>query len=44
MREYGRTSRRDGDPNDRHYDRKLEQEIKRVDPRDLDAMLRDEDE
>jgi len=45
LREYGRTSRRpDSDPNDRHYDRKLEQEIKRMDPRDLDALLRDDDE
>jgi hypothetical protein len=44
LREYGRTSRRPGsDPNDRHYDRALEQEIKRMDPRDLDALLRDED-
>lgn len=25
------------------YDRKLEQEIKRMDPRDLDAMLRDDE-
>jgi hypothetical protein len=30
--------------NDRHYDRKLEREIKRMDPLDLDAMLRDDDE
>ena len=45
LREYGRTSRRSGaDPNDRQYDRKLEQEIKRMDPRDLDAMLRDDEE
>lgn len=45
MREYGRTSRRPGaDPNDRHYDRKLEQEIKRMDPKELDAMLRDDEE
>ena len=45
LREYGRTSRRPGaDPNDRHYDRKLEREIKRMDPRDLDAMLREDDE
>ena len=45
LREYGRTSRRQGaDPNDRHYDRKLEREIKRMDPRDLDTMLREDDE
>lgn len=45
LREYARTSRRPGaDPNDRRYDRKLEREINRMDPRDLDAMLRDGDE
>jgi hypothetical protein len=45
LRVYGRTSRRPGaDPNDRHYDRKLQQELKRMDPHDLDAMLRDDDE
>jgi hypothetical protein len=45
MREYGRTSRRQGlDPNDRHYDRKLEREIQRMDPSELDALLRDEDD
>ena len=42
---YARTSRRPGaDPNDRRYDRKLEREINRMDPRDLDAMLRDDNE
>jgi hypothetical protein len=45
LREYGRTSRRRGyDPNDRQYDRELEQEIKRMDPQQLDALMRDEDE
>jgi hypothetical protein len=45
MREYGRTSDRQGmDPNDRHYDHKLEQEIKRMDPRELDSLLRDDED
>ena len=45
MRQYGRTSRRPGwDPNDRHYDRKVEEEIKRMDPQELDELLRDEAE
>jgi hypothetical protein len=44
LREYGRTSRRPGaDPNDRHYSLKVEREVKRMDPRDLDELLRDED-
>ena len=45
LREYGRTSRRRGaDPNDRHYDRGLEQQIKRMDPQELDDLLRGDDE
>jgi len=45
LREYGRTSRRPGlDPNDRHYDRILEREIKRLDPRDLDRLMHDSDD
>ena len=45
IRGYGRTSRRPGaDPNDRHYDRKLAEEIKHMDPEELDSLLRDEDE
>jgi hypothetical protein len=42
---YGRTSRRHSlDPNDRQYDRKVEREIKRMDPVELDAILRGDDE
>jgi hypothetical protein len=45
LRDYGRTSRRRGyDPNDRQYDRKLEEEVKRMDPRELDALLHGDDE
>jgi hypothetical protein len=45
MREYGRTSRRPGlDPNDRRYDRILERAIKRLDPRELDRLMRQSDE
>ena len=45
LHEYGRTSRRSGlDPNDRHYDRVLEREIKRLDPSDLDPLMRDDDD
>ncbi len=44
MKEYGRRTRRNGmDPNDRHYDRGLESEIKRMRPEDLDRLLRDEE-
>jgi len=45
LREYGRTSRRRGaDPNDRHYDRELEQQVKRMDPQELDDLMRSDDE
>ncbi len=44
--EYGRPSRRrnGGDPNDRGYDRELEQQIKRMDPVELDRLIRGEDD
>ncbi|HSR84552.1 MAG TPA: hypothetical protein VLM11_10275 [Streptosporangiaceae bacterium] len=45
LREYGRTSRRPGlDPNDGHYDRVLEREIKRLDPSELDRLMRDNED
>jgi len=45
LREHGRTSRRpDLDPNDRHYDRVLEQEMKRLGPRELDRLMRECDD
>ncbi|MEV6774502.1 hypothetical protein AB0N05_38275 [Nocardia sp. NPDC051030] len=46
MRAYGRVSRRryGGDPNDRHYDRAFEEELKRLDPRDLDRLINGTDE
>jgi hypothetical protein len=30
-----------GEPNDRHYDREFERRIKRMDPRELDALMHD---
>jgi hypothetical protein len=40
MREYGRTAGRPGmDPNDRHYDRALERELKALPAEKLDALL-----
>lgn len=45
MRQYGRKKQPGGfDPNDRHYDRKLEKDIKRMDPRELDILLHGGDE
>jgi hypothetical protein len=40
MRQYGRTAQRGGsDPNDRGYDRKLENRIKQLPPEELDRLL-----
>ncbi|WFE29855.1 hypothetical protein O7623_12020 [Solwaraspora sp. WMMD791] len=45
MRAYGRVAAGNGsDPNDRQYSRKLEAEIKRMRPEELDRLLRDEDD
>ena len=37
-------SRNGGDPNDRHYDRKLEEKIKRMKPEDLAEILNHEED
>lgn len=42
VRQYRRKAHPKWDPNDRGYDRKLEEKIKRMKPEELDAMLRDE--
>lgn len=40
MKEYGPKKRAGGwDPNDRHYDRALERELKRLRPEELDEFL-----
>ena len=42
--QYGRRAHRGHDPNDRRYDRDLEEKIKRMDPEELDAIIRGEEE
>ena len=44
MRQYQRKANRGGgmDPNDRGYDRKIESQIKRMRPEELDELLRDD--
>jgi hypothetical protein len=39
MRQYGRKAHPRHDPNDRGYDRKLEEQIKHMDPVELDELL-----
>jgi len=41
---YTRTSRRNqGNPNDRHYDRALEERIKKMKPEELSKLINDDD-
>ncbi|MEQ4305029.1 hypothetical protein ABNF97_27225 [Plantactinospora sp. B6F1] len=45
MKAYGRVAAGNGsDPNDRHYSRKLEAQLKRMNPADLDRLIRGCDE
>lgn len=44
LRQYGRKADRNHDPNDRSYDRQIENKIKRMAPEDLDRLMRGEDE
>ncbi len=46
IRQYGRKTGHNIDPNDRHYDRKVESRVKRMDPLDLAVAMGqlDEDE
>ncbi len=44
MKRYTRKRPHRGEPNDRKYDRKVEELIKRMDPVELDALLRGDEE
>jgi hypothetical protein len=44
VRQYARRKHAGHDPNDRRYDRELERTIKHMDPRELDLLMRGEDE
>lgn len=44
LAKYRRKSQTGGDPNDRSYDREVEEQVKRMKPEDLDALLRDGDD
>ncbi len=44
VREYARKAQRGVEPNDRHYDRKIEKFIKQMDPRELSELLHDNEE
>ena len=44
MKEYRRKKRRGWDPNDRHYDRRVERILQRLSPEELDRVLHDDGE
>jgi hypothetical protein len=44
VRQVGRKKQAGLDPNDRGYDRELENKLARVDPLRLDALLRDDED
>jgi hypothetical protein len=44
MRQYERKASHGMDPNDRSYDRKIEQQIKRMPAEELDRLLREDDD
>ena len=43
LRQVGRKAQKGMDPNDRGYDRRFEQKLKRLPPEDVDALFRGED-
>jgi hypothetical protein len=44
MQQYARKAQKRIEPNDRQYDRDIEQTVKRMDPVTLDRLLRDDEE
>jgi uncharacterized protein YaaW (UPF0174 family) len=42
VQRYARKARRTGDPNDRRYDRSVENAFKQMPPDDLDRLLRED--
>jgi hypothetical protein len=44
MHQYQRKAGPAGDPNDRDYDRRLEEKLKRMSPEEFDALINDTDE
>ena len=44
VQRYSRKAQKGKDPNDRRYDHKIEQEMKRLDPADLSRLLSDDED
>jgi hypothetical protein len=43
VKQYGRKAQKGIEPNDRTYDRKVEETVKRMKPEQLDELLRDDE-
>jgi len=43
LKRYKRKSHKGNDPNDRSYDRKLEERLKKMNPEDLSKLMNDEE-
>ena len=44
VQKYGRKAQKGAEPNDRKYDRKVEQAVKQMKPDQLDRLLRDDED
>lgn len=44
VQEYARKAHKGHDPNDRHYDREVENRVKRMRPEELSRLLEDDEE
>ena len=44
VQQYGRGTSPGYDPNDRSYDRELEQQVRRMSPEELDRLVREDEE
>jgi len=44
LRQIGRKAQKGVEPNDRGFDRKLDERLKRMRPEDVDALFREEDD
>ena len=44
LQQYGRVAQRGIEPNDRKYDREIEETIRHMSPEELDRLIREDDE
>jgi hypothetical protein len=44
VQQYGRTSQRGVEPNDRRYDQEIAESVRRMSPEELDRLMRDDED